>query len=305
MDEQHSTQHLQQKHLLLRQDGVVLVAALWVSALILWIAMMIGSEIRMQGEEQIHRIRRSQALHLAIGGVYEALSHMGQALPTGLEEAPETVWLPDGKAHVIGYSTGRAIVLMESESEKVNVNRAGLPQIQAVLERVGMETESAGQLAARMVDFIDRDNVPQLNGAEGDQYEKLGLPYGPFDNPLTSLDQMLLVPGITPQIFYGYGRQETDEDLTEEEMLLNTIFPSRNSLFRRFTVYGRNTTLMDPELERMNMEQRIIPWEASGTYTILSYGEASTGPPAVVIWLVVRYAPETDEGYEVLYRKIL
>ena len=43
---------------------------------------------------------------------------------------------------------------------------------------------------------------------------RLGLPYGPFNGPLLSLDQMLLIPGITEQLLYGYmrGRRGTEEN---------------------------------------------------------------------------------------------
>lgn len=46
-------------------------------------------------------------------------------------------------------------------------------------------------------------------------------------------------------------------------------------------------------------------WVRGGVYRIVSCGKAGSGPPSVTVWLVVRFAPETPEGYQVLYRKIL
>ena len=62
----------------LNSRGVVLIAVLWICALIMWFAFQISAQTRLQGEDQIHAIRKSQALHLAIGGCYEALARMGQ-----------------------------------------------------------------------------------------------------------------------------------------------------------------------------------------------------------------------------------
>ena len=70
------------------------------------------------------------------------------------------------------------------------------------------------------------------------------------------------------------------------------------------TVYGRNTSLPQTDLEPA-LEGKIVTWENGGIYRILSAGITSSGPPAVIIWLTVRLAPEKEEGYEVLYRKIL
>ena len=61
--------------------GVILIAVIWVCALIMWFSFQISAQTRLQGEDQLHAIRKSQALHLAIGGCYEALARMGQSPP--------------------------------------------------------------------------------------------------------------------------------------------------------------------------------------------------------------------------------
>ncbi len=287
------------------EQGVVIISVLWICALIMWFALQIGAETRLQGEEELHHLRWSQAFYLATGGCYEALARMGSAPPSGFEETPEQDWQPNGVPHVVDYRTGQAMVMIESENRKVNVNLAGHEQLKAALEKAGLNEGDADVLADRIRDFIDQDDIPGLKGAEKDRYAAEGLSYGPFNGPLTSLDQLLLVPGITQQIFYGYGsRDDTLQEEYESGIYIPPALPRPHSLFQVLTVYGKNTFLQDNEEDQETIRENIT-WENGGIYRILSAGITSSGPPAVIIWLTVRLAPEKEEGYEVLYRKIL
>ena len=287
-----------------KEDGVIVVAVLWVCALIMWFAMQIGAETRLQGEEQIHLLRKSQAMHLAIGGCYEALARLGQALPTGLERKQEDNWQPDGRPHLIEYETGEAVVLVEAESRKLNVNLAQPDQLKRALLRTGLDDAAAEQLADVIADFVDQDDLQRLHGAEKDRYAQLGLPYGPFNGPLLSLDQLLLVPGVSSQLFYGHGREETSEGASRSGFTLDPLFPQRNSLFELLTVHGNNRTIADEVLEE-ELDERVVTWENGGVYRILSLGRAVAGPPPVLIWLTIRFTPGAGQGYQVLHRKVL
>jgi hypothetical protein len=287
-----------------KQDGVIVVAVLWVCALIMWFTMQIGAETRLQGEEQIHLLRKSQALHFAIGGCYEALARLGQPLPTGLERKQEDNWQPDGIPHLVQYETGQAVVLVEAESRKLNVNIAQPDQLKRAIARAGLDEGLAEQLADVIADFVDQDDLPRLHGAEKDKYEQLGLPYIPFNGPLISLDQLLLVPGVTSPLFYGYARGEPPPEERSVEFSLEAMFPRRDSLFHLLTVHGNNRTVIEEDPGNV-LEEKIITWESGGVYRILSLGKALTGPPPVLLWLTVRFTPGGERGYQVLHRKIM
>ena len=285
------------------KDGIVIVAVLWICAVIMWIALQIGAETRLQADERVHQLRRSQALYLAVGGAYEAIARMGQPISLETEETENANWQPDGKLHQVEYKSGRALVLIEKETDKVNINQADQTQIKAVLEKRGLEESDADALADKIADFVDPDDTPRLHGAEKSFYEDRELHHVPFDGPLTSLDQMLLIPGVTQQLFFGFNldKEKPEAGGTGAEL---PLFNHKDSLFQMFTVYGNNLSLEDEEmLDQAGV--RYVTWEAGETYRILSCGQLSTGSPPVVLWLIIRYAPESEQGYEVLYRKIL
>ncbi len=280
-----------------------MVAVLWICALIIWLALQISVDTRLQAEERVHLLRQSQAMFLAIGGAYEALGRMGQAITVEIEENNDRSWQPDGKLREVQYATGRALVVVQKETDKVNVNKASQAEMKAVLEKAGLKEDSADALADVIADFVDSDETPNLQGAEKEHYKKFGLQHVPFDNELTSLDQLLLVPGITQKIFYGFdldsSNDETDGGIPQIPILANEY-----SLFQMLTVYGSNVTLEQKEILE-DVHSEFVPWESGGTYRIISCGVLASGAPAVTLWMVVKYTPESEQGYQVLFRKII
>ncbi|MEM5788803.1 MAG: hypothetical protein AAGU11_15945, partial [Syntrophobacteraceae bacterium] len=207
------------------------------------------------------------------------------------------------RPRLVNYQTGRALVIIEEEDRKINVNRAGQPQLKQVLEQAGADEVQAEQLTDYIMDFIDQDETPRLKGAEADHYAKAGLNYSTFNGPLTSLDQLLLIPGVTHQLFYGYDRQNSEETADLPEIYKQFLIPSRYSLFGMLTIYGNNVNL--PRISEIQDDVRPVFWRPGGIYRILSFGISGNGPPTAGILLTVRFNPQEQNSYRVLSRKIL
>ena len=54
-----------------------------------------------------------------------------------------------------------------------------------------------------ILDWMDSDNQPRPNGAESDYYGSLEVPYGCKNGPFDSVEELLLVRGITPELYFG------------------------------------------------------------------------------------------------------
>lgn len=72
-------------------------------------------------------------------------------------------------------------------------------------------------IADAIVDWIDADDNPRPNGAESQYYSSLSPPYQAKNGPLDSLEELLLVRGVTPQLLFGNDRNrngiiDPDED---------------------------------------------------------------------------------------------
>lgn len=61
-------------------------------------------------------------------------------------------------------------------------------------------------VANSILDWLDADDQPRNNGAETDYYSSLNPPYRAKNGPLDSLEELLLVKGMTPQLLFGNDR---------------------------------------------------------------------------------------------------
>lgn len=104
------------------------------------------------------------------------------------------------------------------EERKINVNKADRKVLQSLFCIVlGIDEVEAQELAASLIDWRDADSelsIP-LGSAEDYYYTNLEYPYGAADSDFTVLEEMLLVKGMSEDVFnrikgfvtiYGGGR---------------------------------------------------------------------------------------------------
>lgn len=91
------------------------------------------------------------------------------------------------------------------ESGKLNLNRLDQMALDDEQSRTllmglpGMTEEIADAIR----DWIDSDDTSRDYGVESEYYESLNPPYAAKNGPLESLDELLLVRGVTPELLYG------------------------------------------------------------------------------------------------------
>ena len=91
----------------------------------------------------------------------------------------------------------------ENESGKVNLNRAGAPLLKMMLNNFEIADTDKNIIVDSIMDWRDKDNFHRANGAEDDYYLSLPQPYKCKNGNFTSIEELLLVRGVTPEIFYG------------------------------------------------------------------------------------------------------
>jgi type II secretory pathway component PulK len=123
------------------------------------------------------------------------------------------------------------------ESAKLNINAliAQDPTGQVLHDALMMLPNMTEDVADAIVDWVDADDNPRDNGAESSYYQGLNPPYSAKNGPLNSLDELLLVRGVTPQLLYGNDRNRNGKrDPGEDD---GNDFNRGWSEF--LTVYGR------------------------------------------------------------------
>jgi type II secretory pathway component PulK len=97
---------------------------------------------------------------------------------------------------------------LTDESGKLNLNSlllwdsTGNTGVQMLLALPNMTDD----IANAIMDWLDPDDTPRAGGAENDYYSGLNPPYQCKNGPLDSLEELLLVKGVTPQLLFGNDR---------------------------------------------------------------------------------------------------
>jgi len=95
---------------------------------------------------------------------------------------------------------------LENESGKININllvqldtsNSGMGR-QVLMMLPGMTEE----IADAILDWLDSDDTPREFGVESDYYAGLSPGYAPRNGPIESLEELLLVRGVTPALLFG------------------------------------------------------------------------------------------------------
>ena len=77
-----------------------------------------------------------------------------------------------------------------------------VPDNMAVAMLMGLP-EMTEDVAYAILDWLDEDDDPREIGAELEYYEALQTKYEPANGPFTSVEELLLVRGVTPQLLFG------------------------------------------------------------------------------------------------------
>jgi hypothetical protein len=93
---------------------------------------------------------------------------------------------------------------VEDEEGKININLLDPKILSSFFQKAaGIESELADEIAYGIADWRDSDNSsshPEYEG-EDDYYEDLEVPYEAKDHKFESIEELLLVRGITPEVF--------------------------------------------------------------------------------------------------------
>ena len=96
---------------------------------------------------------------------------------------------------------GNVDVRLASEQARLNINgvlRGGerLDVLLRLFSEWGMKDQEAHRLADVLADWVNPAGPKRLNGAEADDYARMGMPGLPPNRPFPSVEEMEMVPGI-------------------------------------------------------------------------------------------------------------
>lgn len=214
-----------------RRRGVVLFAVLLIIVLLTLAAYKYNDWMLAESRAIDSSIRASQARAFALSGVHYVAAMLaadgGEALsgnPWDNADMFQHIEVPvsgqnprTGRFSVLSLRTPDEVSAggqpyrfgVTCESGKINLNsllaldkgrgEAGRKLLMAL-------PNMTDEIANAILDWIDPDETPRTNGAENEYYTAQDPPYRCKNGPMDSLEELLLVRGVTPQLLFGNDR---------------------------------------------------------------------------------------------------
>lgn len=201
------------------ERGFALVMVIWIFMVL---TVLVGEFSRAMRDDAVATQNVAEENHargVAIAGINEAIyralrareqprqiatGHGGAAGGLAGGDSAETeVWAADGTWHAGSYGGGDYSVRVMDEGGKIALNRADEALLRHVFAALGLDLDAQESAIDGILDWRDRDSLDRLHGAEAEYYQSLPEPYLPKNGAFDSVDELLLVHGISRDVYYG------------------------------------------------------------------------------------------------------
>ena len=224
------------------ERGIALVLVLWVLMLLFIIVFEFCSTMRIEATIARNFKEGERSYYFAQAGINRAVIELvkAQSAVKKFKGGKDTLvdkqhrlgkdryeeeenelkeWVPREQPYVFPFEDGECEVTIGDEGSKINLNwiatraQSDRQSLADILERsCGLYDEERDIITDSIIDWVDKDHEHRMNGAEDDYYKSLDDPYECRDGEFVVVEELLLVRGVTKDIYYGRLRPEPDEE---------------------------------------------------------------------------------------------
>ncbi len=219
-----------------RERGIALLLVLWVFMILGVLALDFARYMRDDAMAAVNLADETRGYYIALAGMNRAIfdaerkREEGTPTTTGANTAPkgldtdaddddELLVPPDGEWHEGDFAGGRWSVRMIDEGGRIALNRVQADVLTRVITNLaqarinasgkldtGFDRRTSAQVDTvvdSILDWRDHDSMTRPHGAESDYYLKQKVPYRAKNAFFDSPEELLLVRGVTPELYYG------------------------------------------------------------------------------------------------------
>lgn len=219
-------------------SGTILVSVLWILVILTVLTVSLGRNTHVELSLVKHAIGKIKSKYIALAGFVYALDRIRRdsadtdaakqdtlyqcGVHLDDEESPQQAFadvvVGDGYFDVgyfSGGEEGRKIYYgLGDEERRININALTYQNynvLSALISGLGFNDQTAKGIAHAVLDWKDEDDVPvdTTYGAEDDYYQTLARPYQCKNRPFDSTEELLLVRGVTQEIYDALKDQVT------------------------------------------------------------------------------------------------
>lgn len=187
------------------ERGIALLMVLWVLTILIVIVFSFSSMARTEAYSTLSFRQAIEKKFLAEAGIERGITELFYLSKYRNEPVAEgsEIWRTDGRQYKLYTDNGYYTIAIMNESGKVDINTAPELILKTLLINLGTNSDDADIIVDSVMDWKDQDNLHRLHGAEDDYYMSLPNPYKTKNADFDTLEELLLVRGVTTEILYG------------------------------------------------------------------------------------------------------
>ena len=204
------------KNKFLNNRGIALITVILIISILVAVAIELNRSSRSAIYDAANLSDGIKLTYIAKSGFYGAAAILSN--PDKTYDTLRDNW---AKSEILSvqsqtlFTDGSFMTLVEDETGKIPLNElvnqngdynAGIKIILIrllSLPEFGLDEKKANEIVDSIKDWIDTDNVPTGSGAETSYYSSLYPPYEAKNAKLDCIEELLMVKGITNEIFNG------------------------------------------------------------------------------------------------------
>ncbi len=175
------------------QRGFALLIVLWTMVMLALLSAQITGAGRSEAQLAASLRNAAQLEASADGAIDETMWHM--------LEGSGAQWQPGSGAYDLPEPSGLVHVTIEDERGKMDINQVPPQLIAALLSTLGADTASAKDISTAIADWRSQSAPGDAQNSVPPEYRMDGRAWGPPGQEFERLDELLLVRGVTPQLY--------------------------------------------------------------------------------------------------------
>lgn len=199
--------------------GGALLAVLWLSAALSVIAFALANTVRGEIERSSTAVDGLRTQYLAEAGIERGILYIEW---TRESQMPPNVPFHYSAATPVlpfAFPTGQVVVEVVPETAKMNLNTSPPVDLMRLILAMGVDPDRAAQIVASI--------VARRNPAEASQMGAFNASFAPsFQPPAASFqetEELMALPGITPDLYYGGYNHDADGHLVPHAGLRDCV----------------------------------------------------------------------------------
>lgn len=183
------------------EHGGALLAVLWLSMALTAIALMVASTVRAEIERSTIHSEGVQAYFLARAGVERAALWVQWGRAQGVVGPQARYYYPGMRSLAFSMPSGDVVVDVIPEAAKLDINRVTEEDLLRLFDAMGLDPIAARELTIAILHWRNPSGqpIPFLDSF----YASRTPTFPPRHSSLENVEELLLVKGVTPELFYG------------------------------------------------------------------------------------------------------